>query len=664
MLTNEQIESWLIPNLHTDVLGRILFQFRFLKSLFLGTSTTYASIDSGNVTLLTKKGSPASKQLCVKPNVPVVLITNISDTLVNGLHGEVKQCSPDQLMIKFQNGQSVALNRVTFSLKDASGNEVAWRKQYPVRLAYAYTVHKAQGMTLNSIDIDAMNMTNPGQLGVALGRATTIAGISLRNYELRNVRRQPTYIEQYYSSHSKPLAQDCSCCQSQKQQTGEKCTAESQTNVAAASQISNETSCSDSDPVDEQDEKMTEDIAALDQAVLNNLAQMKYTNPITDNQIDLNSAITSITNIDIRDARCVFLTSVWSNIFAVFKAKSNMETIANKDATALYKGIHAYLCSARYKRSVEEFMGTIHLKSEDTKYRLCYSIVEQIRLEILQKALASLKKDSSVITAEKPIALDEHSLANIRHIAGWCMAKLMHHKKQLIRRNLNDEENVGYIEDLRAELLKLENTMLGTDDIDKEDPSMATILRKEYRPGALQTVDEKTFVFFQALDRAIQTLETKATMLAHKGDMYVFIGEQISTNQELTRLWQEATGFDNVEILHEVYHKYITFSASNYVKTLKETMNVKRKFQHRKEIHRSTQSTSTASTSSVKATKKQKTAAQYPCGICSKECKTSTVMCETCDKWFHFRCLGLRGTEPELAEDAPAWMCKHCQKDK
>ena len=210
MLTNEQIESWLIPNLHTDVLGRILFQFRFLKSLFLGTSTTYASIDSGNVTLLTKKGSPASKQLCVKPNVPVVLITNISDTLVNGLHGEVKQCSPDQLMIKFQNGQSVALNRVTFSLKDASGNEVAWRKQYPVRLAYAYTVHKAQGMTLNSIDIDAMNMTNPGQLGVALGRATTIAGISLRNYELRNVRRQPTYIEQYNRSHSKPLAQDCS----------------------------------------------------------------------------------------------------------------------------------------------------------------------------------------------------------------------------------------------------------------------------------------------------------------------------------------------------------------------------------------------------------------------------------------------------------------------
>ena len=116
-----------------------------------------------------------------------------------------------------------------------------------------------------------MNMANPGQLGVALGRATTIASISLNTYGPSNVRKQPTYIELYYSSHSKPLAQDCSCCQAQKQQTGEQWTAESQTNLAAGSQNNYDTSCSDYEPVDEL---LTEDIAALDQTALNNLEQL------------------------------------------------------------------------------------------------------------------------------------------------------------------------------------------------------------------------------------------------------------------------------------------------------------------------------------------------------------------------------------------------------
>ena len=123
----------------------------------------------------------------------------------------------------------------------------------------------------HTIQIDARNMAYPCQQGVALGRATTIASISLNTYGPSNVRKQPTYIELYYNSHSKPLAQDCSCCQAQKQQTGEKCTAESQTNVAATSQNNYDTSYSDSEPVEEQ---MTEDIAGLDQTVLNNLEEL------------------------------------------------------------------------------------------------------------------------------------------------------------------------------------------------------------------------------------------------------------------------------------------------------------------------------------------------------------------------------------------------------
>jgi len=49
----------------------------------------------------------------------------------------------------------------------------------PLSLAYALTVHKAQGLTLESVIVDCRNIRQPGQLGVAVGRAKTREGLQL-----------------------------------------------------------------------------------------------------------------------------------------------------------------------------------------------------------------------------------------------------------------------------------------------------------------------------------------------------------------------------------------------------------------------------------------------------------------------------------------------------
>ena len=53
--------------------------------------------------------------------------------------------------------------------------------QYPIELAWAITIHKAQGCSIDKLFVDAQELFESGQLYVALSRATSMAGLHLLN---------------------------------------------------------------------------------------------------------------------------------------------------------------------------------------------------------------------------------------------------------------------------------------------------------------------------------------------------------------------------------------------------------------------------------------------------------------------------------------------------
>jgi ATP-dependent exoDNAse (exonuclease V) alpha subunit len=82
---------------------------------------------------------------------------------------EVKKEKWDRIQYSYDDNQQEVLENVTGSFK-----------QYPVRLAWAITIHKSQGQTFEKVIIDmSQGSFAPGQLYVALSRCISLEGIEL-----------------------------------------------------------------------------------------------------------------------------------------------------------------------------------------------------------------------------------------------------------------------------------------------------------------------------------------------------------------------------------------------------------------------------------------------------------------------------------------------------
>jgi ATP-dependent DNA helicase PIF1 len=69
--------------------------------------------------------------------------------------------------------------------------------QIPLKIAYAVTVHKTQGSTLDYIEIDMKNIFEYGQFYVAFSRARDLDKICIRNLNIDKIKAHPKAAEFY-----------------------------------------------------------------------------------------------------------------------------------------------------------------------------------------------------------------------------------------------------------------------------------------------------------------------------------------------------------------------------------------------------------------------------------------------------------------------------------
>ncbi len=136
---------------------------------------------------------PTAAELKLKKGAQIMLLNN--DTYgrwINGTVGRVTGFDRDEdgdvILVRLDSGEKVAIGPHTweiyrFFLKNGelASEAVGSFTQYPVRLAFAVTIHKSQGKTFEKAVIDVGRGTFAhGQMYVALSRCTTLEGIVLR----------------------------------------------------------------------------------------------------------------------------------------------------------------------------------------------------------------------------------------------------------------------------------------------------------------------------------------------------------------------------------------------------------------------------------------------------------------------------------------------------
>ena len=131
---------------------------------------------------------PAEKILVLKEGAQVMFIKNDPEKrFFNGKIGIVEDLSDDEVVVNC-NGDKINVNRYIWEnvkyavdpdTKEIKESVIGTFTQYPLRLAWAITIHKSQGLTFDKVVIDAENAFANGQVYVALSRATSLEGLIL-----------------------------------------------------------------------------------------------------------------------------------------------------------------------------------------------------------------------------------------------------------------------------------------------------------------------------------------------------------------------------------------------------------------------------------------------------------------------------------------------------
>ncbi len=133
---------------------------------------------------------PTEEILQLKRGAQIVLLKNDMDKRwVNGTVGKIEELHGDHIDIR--------VNDTVYTLEQNTWEEIAYTyepsthkvesktvssfTQYPIRLAWALTIHKSQGQTYESVNLDLTTATfAPGQMYVALSRCTSLDGLYLK----------------------------------------------------------------------------------------------------------------------------------------------------------------------------------------------------------------------------------------------------------------------------------------------------------------------------------------------------------------------------------------------------------------------------------------------------------------------------------------------------
>lgn len=121
----------------------------------------------------------APERLELKKGAEVMFVANNYQLgFANGSRGQVVDFRDSMPVVELANGRQIKVEPHTWTMEE-DGRKTAEAVQLPLRLAWAITIHKSQGMSLDAAEIDLSRSFTPGMGYVALSRVRSLDGVYL-----------------------------------------------------------------------------------------------------------------------------------------------------------------------------------------------------------------------------------------------------------------------------------------------------------------------------------------------------------------------------------------------------------------------------------------------------------------------------------------------------
>ena len=155
---------------------------------------------------------PTDDNLELKCGAQVMFVKNDSSgdhRYYNGKIGKIVFINPNKITVVGEDGNEIQVEKETWSnvkytinqeTKEITETIAGTFSQYPLKTAWAITIHKSQGLTFEHAIIDASAAFSHGQVYVALSRCKTLEGLVLSSPITRNAMIKDLRIQEFSSS--------------------------------------------------------------------------------------------------------------------------------------------------------------------------------------------------------------------------------------------------------------------------------------------------------------------------------------------------------------------------------------------------------------------------------------------------------------------------------
>lgn len=533
-----------------------IFNYNKVKEL-PGELRVYKATDEGSEHYLNRLLAP--KNLGLKVGCPVMLVKNINDSLVNGIRGTVLKLYDKSVDVNFDIGGISTTANITpdlFSTYDpVEKNIIAKRIQLPLKLAYALTIHKSQGMTLENVTVNCEHCIQPGQLGVAVGRAKNVSGLKVVNFKKHLCKKHPQYVFDFYGSFMiGEIRKDMKCCRS-------------------SSQDDPAVKCSDTDTCSDDDlEQFSQDLQNFDDSdfsdseiemleylheIIDEDSKQVFTNEPLPARVALDNVIEEFKDSPVDNEIKRFKDSILNN-FKPFndwyeQQSSVIDDIGlncfpegtkftQKHRNDFFVKFNLYINAEDFENSVKFVMKQYGEDLQSPAYRVLTSI-----LFYLERNFFTCLSSHLSLTSPEPLRkpsvdkeLDAAGKGKIRYISGYVIAKLKYNLSKKIRNSLFVKSKESELLNYQKQMDLLNSLCSSYAELTETCTDLSTlqeIKRKQNQREGLTNISDTTFGFFERLEIECREKLTHANLVAKGKSLYNDILNTILNQSNLFEAW-------------------------------------------------------------------------------------------------------------------------------